>query len=395
MRVGFVTRKVWPAPGGAELHLKLLSEELARQDDVHILAQLTADQPIRPIRNVVLPPRDFHPRHGGAATVEQLCIPRAPRARVLASALSERGKAVARRTNRIPPEAHDVFARVVAPSIATRLRSSDVLHVMCGGNVASAAVHAASLLGVPAVVSPFAHRGQWDDDEASGRAYAQADAVIATLQTDAEIYLGLGVDPARVRIGGVCSAPLPLPAHDTVLETQQVDGPLVAFVGLRRPHKGVELLLEAAEILRQRQIEVTVVLIGPGTRVPDGRPWVRDLGTVDESTKAAWLEAADVLCLPSSGESFGIVITEAWSVGTPVVTSDIPTLRELVSAGQGGLTSARNPRLLAAALERLLSSPSEARAMGQRGRRYWDENFRPDRVAWFHRELYRELRDRG
>ena len=393
MKIGFVTRKAWPAPGGAEFHLKLLSEELATEDNVRILAQGTADRPIRPVRDVVLPPRGFRAAGDGEVALAQLRIPLVPRARVVASALSERTKAFARRTKRIPPHAHAVFARAVGPSIATSLRGSDVLHVVCGGNVATAAVHAASLLGVPSVVSPFAHQGQWDDDEASGSAYANADAVIATLNTDAEIYLDLGVDPWRVRVSGVCSAPLSAPARNTVRENEGIAGPLVVFVGLRRPHKGVDLLLEAAEILRERQIDLTVALIGPGPEADGDRPWLRDLGSVDAATKAAWVQAADALCLPSSGESFGLVVTEAWSVGTPVVTSDIPTLRELVNAGQGGLTSAREPRSLAAALERLLSSPEEAQRMGESGRKYWDENFRPDRVARFHRKLYQELKE--
>jgi len=53
------------------------------------------------------------------------------------------------------------------------------------------------------------------------------------------------------------------------------------------------------------------------------RKHVLDAGRVSEGDKYDWLAAADLLCLPSLGETFGVVILEAWSVGTPAVVSDI------------------------------------------------------------------------
>jgi glycosyltransferase involved in cell wall biosynthesis len=81
---------------------------------------------------------------------------------------------------------------------------------------------------------------------------------------------------------------------------------------------------------------------------------VRALGRVGEAEKWAALEAADALVLPSHLESLGIVLLEAWQVGTPVL---VPAWNA-VTAGQvarsgGGLTYASRedfPRALAALL---------------------------------------------
>jgi glycosyltransferase involved in cell wall biosynthesis len=59
--------------------------------------------------------------------------------------------------------------------------------------------------------------------------------------------------------------------------------------------------------------------------------------------------------LPSAYESFGLVIAEAWSAGTPVVTSDVPVLAERVAESGGGVTAAREPAALASALAGLLA----------------------------------------
>jgi phosphatidylinositol alpha-mannosyltransferase len=89
------------------------------------------------------------------------------------------------------------------------------------------------------------------------------------------------------------------------------------------------------------------------------------LGKVDEDTKRAELARADVLCAPSlGGESFGMVLTEAFAAGTPVVASDIAGYRDVVTDDQEGrLVPPGDATALAATLRDLWDEPGHRAAL--------------------------------
>ena len=93
---------------------------------------------------------------------------------------------------------------------------------------------------------------------------------------------------------------------------------------------------------------------------------MRVLGPVGDAEKRAALADADVLAAPSlGGESFGMVLTEAFAAGTPVVASDIPGYRGVVSAGRDGLLVPRgDATALAEALRGLALDPAGTQALG-------------------------------
>src|SRR5207247_6421381 len=97
-----------------------------------------------------------------------------------------------------------------------------------------------------------------------------------------------------------------------------------------------------------------------------GKENVDFLGSVDKETLWDRIHSADVLCAPSlGGESFGMVLIEAFAAGTPVVASDIAGYRQVVTDGREGLlVPAGSPLELAEALRSLLVDPAPASAMG-------------------------------
>jgi len=136
----------------------------------------------------------------------------------------------------------------------------------------------------------------------------------------------------------------------------------IAFVGQAVERKGLPLLLRAFEALREH-VPTELIVIGPtqeelAPMLLDPRG-VTAVGKVDEAEKQRVLEQADVLCAPSlGGESFGMVLTEAFAAGTPVVASDIAGYRDVVRDGVDGLlVPVGDAQALAEALRDLHEEP--------------------------------------
>jgi phosphatidylinositol alpha-mannosyltransferase len=157
----------------------------------------------------------------------------------------------------------------------------------------------------------------------------------------------------------------------------------ILFVGQAVERKGLPVLLRAFEALRE-QIPATLTLVGvcASEVIPmllDDRG-VRALGKVSEEQKSAELARADVLCAPSlRGESFGMVLTEAFAASTPVVASDIPGYRDVARDGVDGLLVPAGDALgLAEALRALALDPARRREMAASAR------MRAERFSWAH-----------
>jgi phosphatidyl-myo-inositol alpha-mannosyltransferase len=164
------------------------------------------------------------------------------------------------------------------------------------------------------------------------------------------------------------------------------EGPLrILFIGQAVARKGLPVLLRAFEALRE-QVPATLTLVGASaeeiaTMLLDDRG-VRALGKVSEERKALELARAQVLCAPSlHGESFGMVLTEAFAARTPVVASDIPGYRDVVRDGADGLLVAPDDALALAEALRGLALDRDRRSAMARSARERAERFSWPRVA--------------
>jgi phosphatidylinositol alpha-mannosyltransferase len=157
-------------------------------------------------------------------------------------------------------------------------------------------------------------------------------------------------------------------------------GPVrLAFVGQAVERKGLPVLLRAFEAVREH-VPVELVLVGAGPE--DVTPLLLDargitaLGKVSDAEKLAALRGADILVAPSlGGESFGMVLTEGFAAGTPVVASDIAGYRAVLRDGVDGVLVPRgDATALAEALRDLALDPRRraalARGASERARRF-------------------------
>src|SRR5262249_32179527 len=109
--------------------------------------------------------------------------------------------------------------------------------------------------------------------------------------------------------------------------------------------------------------------------------WVTLLGDVSLGQLVEEYASADIFCLPSVQEGFGIVFLEAMAARLPVVACRAAAVPEVVSDSvTGRLVTPRDPASLADALEHLLVDTARAARFGLAGRERVIE-FTPRRVA--------------
>jgi phosphatidylinositol alpha-mannosyltransferase len=169
---------------------------------------------------------------------------------------------------------------------------------------------------------------------------------------------------------------------------QLADGrPTVLFVGRLEKRKGLKFLLRAWPKVLERQPNARLVVVGRGRplegyrRFAARQGWspsdVVFAGYVAAEDLPRYYQSCDVFCAPNTGqESFGIVLLEAMAAGAPIVASDIPGYRDVVSDGeQGLLVEPKNPGAIADAVLRLLANPelrANMRRAGQEKARAYD-----------------------
>jgi glycosyltransferase involved in cell wall biosynthesis len=394
MHLVLVTRRYWPAIGGVERVAMSLGETLCEQGHtVTVVAQCVDEGRFGRMTHIIRENEPFQPFVHDGVQVVQFRPSRRRRALLLPFALEliPLGGRLSGRWLRKHTSGY--YTAVVGSVLAPLLADADAVHVLGGEVMAVAAVETARRLGKPVAISPFAHPGDWGFDAGSIRAYRRADVVIATTEADASVYRGAGIPDERLRIIGLPVPEMQIPPSAAPPAGAPTDSPLVVFLGARRPTKGVDVLLDAAPLVWERHPSARFAFVGPGEPLGVSDERILDVGAVSDGERALWLSRASMLCLPSSGESFGLVVPEAWSRGVPVVVSDIPVLAELVDVSGGGVVARREPRAFAQAIVSLLDDPDRAQAIGRSGHAYWLENLTPHAVSERHLAIYTRLRE--
>jgi glycosyltransferase involved in cell wall biosynthesis len=161
----------------------------------------------------------------------------------------------------------------------------------------------------------------------------------------------------------------------------------VLYTGRLYRRKRVDVLLRAAAVLRHSVpgLEVRIVGDGPSAgalhrlsselKLASTVTW---LGHVPRAVLAAEYLGADVFCLPSVQEGFGIVLLEAMAAAKPIVAARAAAIPEV--APHGLLVEPDSADALAAGIEALYRSPGARDAQAALGPR-WVEQFDAPRVA--------------
>ena len=278
--------------------------------------------------------------------------------------------------------AHLPFAaralRRYAPDVAHALYTTDAVAAIR----ARVAPVVFSYMGIPHRQSLANRRGR---KELVVRACAEAGAVVALSQVAAEGFeRWLGVSPQTIAPGVDLVAFSPDPVARAEAPT------ILCAADHTQPRKRVGLLVEAFGLLQQDVPEARLILsaAASGPSRWAGTPGVEERVLDDRAALRAANREAWVHALPSVGEAFGLVLTEALACGTPVVGANAEVVGE---AGTGVLypMEEESPAVLAEALRSTLALA--ARPDAASACRTHAENFSAEATTSAYLELYRSL----
>jgi glycosyltransferase involved in cell wall biosynthesis len=177
--------------------------------------------------------------------------------------------------------------------------------------------------------------------------------------------------------------------------------PLVGFVGRLCPTKGVDTLIKASGLLKNRWPRLKIILLGEEASGSGYRTHlqglIRQLGLEDMICFAGYLDGAgkysrafDIQVVPSVAEPFGLVTLEAMAAQVPVVVTHSGGSPEIVRDGvEGFLFTPGDEKALARKLDCLLDSEGLRQEMGLRGLQRVTESFSNSKMLDCTEEVYR------
>jgi glycosyltransferase involved in cell wall biosynthesis len=196
--------------------------------------------------------------------------------------------------------------------------------------------------------------------------WQSADLILVNSHFTRNSYERAGLDCSRVRVAHL-GAPEPLP-HKDILHSNSIDRPLtLLWAGTFSVRKGAHYLLDAwtsGELGKHARLDVFGSIALPDRvmrSLPDG---FHLHGSVARELLLEHYRNADALIFPTLCDGFGMVVTEAWSRGLPVITTDRAGAADLLQSGKNGLLiRAADSAALVAVVEWCHSHRPQLRAM--------------------------------
>ena len=210
------------------------------------------------------------------------------------------------------------------------------------------------------------------------RTLHRASAVLTVSRELRDRVIGLGVPPGKAHaVLNGCDFSIFHPMDRSAVRAAlglQPDTKLILYVGTLKPSKGLRELKQAFLQLRAQDNRVCLAILGAGPLRPELEgAGIRFLGVCDADTVARWMNAADVLTLPSYSEGCPNVVVEALSCGRPVVATNVGGIPEVLGNDCGILVPPADVLRLAEGLRQSLSQSWNSEAISRSSRREWGQ----------------------
>ncbi len=213
-----------------------------------------------------------------------------------------------------------------------------------------------------------------------------ADLVLCTSEysaAEARRYYGISGDRVRVVAEGIRAENwIGLGNRALAERAERTGGPVILSVARQYRRKNTRSLLQAFAGVLRTHPQAELRIVGEGPELPTLRSLAVATGIMDsvcfvgsvdglESLQSEYARA-DIFCLPSLQEGFGIVYLEAMAAGLPIVAARAGAVPEVAPHGEVSLlVPPDDDDALAEVLRRLADSPDRRRELGTAGLRRW------------------------
>lgn len=231
--------------------------------------------------------------------------------------------------------------------------------------------------------------------------YNRSHAIIANSQDTSRRLEEKGVRSVKKRVilhGVINKAQMEARQTAGVTRTNDSKPLTIGFVGRLSPEKGCTYLLDALALLKEKEGQLRLLIVGDGTEMENLKKKVAELGIENmvifvgwQANTAAYYSQMDIVVVPSLLESLGLTALEAMSYGKPVIATRVNGIPEIVRDCETGLlVSPASPNELYLAIERLLKDPDLREKLGCQSQRYVFEQHTIDKMMDDTLAAYRE-----
>jgi glycosyltransferase involved in cell wall biosynthesis len=261
------------------------------------------------------------------------------------------------------------------------------------------------------------HESSIMSEEHAGWLYRYPEALFVHGETLKDLLVGrFNVEPARVHVipHGNYNFIADTPGHWDRASARasfgfNEDDGVVLFFGLIREYKGLDTLIQALRVLKERGSprprKIRLIIAGRifhdhwnegGYEAALRTAGLADmvhlhLRHIEMHEIARFFRAADVLAVPYKRGSQSGVLRLAYSFGLAAVATTVGSLAEVSGQDVTRFVAPEDPAAFANALIELLADPQRARALGARARRYAETELGWDRVARTTRAVYEDV----
>jgi glycosyltransferase involved in cell wall biosynthesis len=243
----------------------------------------------------------------------------------------------------------------------------------------------AKTLEIPALVTPFLHNANIRyQKQGIYKILSLFDMIFACTEYERSIYEKNGIHPNKIRVlpMGVDLDKFQKDRQNEFLKLYQIRQKMVLFCGYKNFEKGALTILKAIYLISKVDSNFTYVFIGPSTtafnyQLSDLRKKIPDIDVINitpnnltgifDKKKIGAFQRADVFCMPSRSEAYGIAYLEAWATKTPVIAAKFPAMEEIIQNDKGILIDFDDSNQLKDEILKLFNNQLIIKEMGNNG----------------------------